>query len=531
MNIALFIYKRIELTEEIYLILEKIKPERLFIFADGPKNDSEHNLCQQTRAIFDNITWTSNVEKIYQSSNLGLGKSITEGLDYVFNKVEKVIVLEDDCIPSEHFFSFCEEMLEAHKDNHQILHINGTNILINNEALNDLEFSYYFSRISLPWGWATWKRAWKKFNKSYDTYSKHSTKILNEVSNKNRNDFDSFFSTSEGFIDTWDTQWLKDILYNNGLVITPKDNLISCKGGDINSSYMPQFCSIFSLIKYDGQKKAVQHNENIKVNDYLNLQCEDSLLQIIREFKFNNQNKNKTYEFTKGIVEYIQPIHINEDEITLAQIKEAILKNTPKYTALTISFYNNILQILPKFESISRGDWVEVGVWKGGAALFLRSMMKELDINTNLFLYDTFSEFPIHNITKEKDKDFMYSMELNKQNYKNSYLPEVQKLFQKFNLESNVHYKVNDINSLNTSDIPNKIALLFIDVDFYEPTYRTLELFYDSLISGAIVIIDDYLMQYLNCKDAVDDFFKLRDINFENKFIQISEFSVLFIKP
>lgn len=531
MNVVLFIYKRFELTQEIYSILEKVKPDRLFIFADGPKNESEIDKCYKTRGIFKNISWECELEQIYQESNKGLGKSIIDGLDYVFSKVEDAIILEDDCIPNMFFFTFCTQMLKYYKDTQGIMHINGTNLISNSPELLNYQEDFFFSKIALPWGWATWERAWNQFDKSFSTFNQKTNEILNEVSNKNRGDFDSFFKLSNGFIDAWDTQWLKDILCNNGIVITPTKNLITCKGGDINSSYMPKYSSVLSLKKHEKQKTKIKFNKDIKIESSKNQLCEDSLLDIMREFKFINENKDKDFKHTKAIVEFLQPLKMDETELTLSQIKEKILNNTPKYTALTATFYDRAIEIIPKFEKISRGNWVEVGVWKGGGALFLKSLMDELNIKSDLYLYDTSSEFPIHNINHIKDKNFLSNMGLDKQNYKNTYLLEVKELFEKFNLNENIFYKVSDVNYLIKSDIPNEISLLFIDVDFYEPTLKTLELFYDSVISNSVILIDDYYMEYLNCKNAVDDFFNAKGINFENHIIRLSEFTVLFIKP
>ena len=47
---------------------------------------------------------------------MGCKKRISSGLDWVFNQVERAIILEDDCKPAESFFRFCDELLELYKD-------------------------------------------------------------------------------------------------------------------------------------------------------------------------------------------------------------------------------------------------------------------------------------------------------------------------------------------------------------------------------------------------------------------------------
>jgi hypothetical protein len=187
--------------------------------------------------------------------------------------------------------------------------------------------------------------------------------------------------------------------------------------------------------------------------------------------------------------------------------------------------------MLPQIETIKNGYWLSAGVWKGGSALFLKGMMEDLKIEMPLFLFDTFGNIPTNNLTKHKDiifaNNFLKAGNMPITDYKES----VESLFKVFGLDTNVHFIKSDINHLSAEQIPKNIALIHLDLDFYEPTYLMLSLIYDKIIQGGIIIIDDYYLSLLNCKDAVDNFFEEKGIKLEQISEKFSLNSLLIKKP
>ncbi len=138
------------------------------------------------------------------------------------------IILEDDCLLNNSFFTFCEELLIKYKENEQIFVITGDNFQ-NGKIIG--EGSYYFSKYNHVWGWATWKRAWLKFdlNISFWTKWKHSNDWKLFLPDRTERRYwekifeDMYFNK----IDTWDYAWTACVWYNNGITITPNYNLVS----------------------------------------------------------------------------------------------------------------------------------------------------------------------------------------------------------------------------------------------------------------------------------------------------------------
>ncbi len=158
--VALFIFRRPDLTRLVFNRIAEYRPERLFIIADGPRDSvrGELKLTEQSRLETMAIDWPCEVTRIYSDKNLGFQKRFFTGLDQVFEAVDSCIILEDDCLPNSSFFSFCESMIDIYAETPDVGIIAGSNF-----SPQHSNSSYFFSANSYIWGWATWSRTWKKF--------------------------------------------------------------------------------------------------------------------------------------------------------------------------------------------------------------------------------------------------------------------------------------------------------------------------------------------------------------------------------
>lgn len=238
--ILLLIFNRPDTTKKVFDRIRDIKPRYLYVAADGARDDrpDEKDLCSQTRDIVSKIDWECNLKTLFRDKNLGCKKAVTEAINWLFQNVERGIILEDDCLPSESFFYFCEELLEYHKDNERIMHIGGNNFQF---GANKTKDSYYYSIYNHIWGWATWKRAWLKYDVDVKTLPEfiRSKKIKKSFKTKQMQNFwlNNFGKVYQNQIDTWDYQWQYCICYNNGLAITPNTNLVANIGFDERATH------------------------------------------------------------------------------------------------------------------------------------------------------------------------------------------------------------------------------------------------------------------------------------------------------
>jgi hypothetical protein len=223
--VALFIFNRPDLTVRVFEAIAQAKPTQLFVIADGPRHDSEAELCSECREIIERVDWPCDIRTNFSDVNLGCKNRVSSGLDWVFSQVEQAIILEDDCLPSLSFFKFCEQMLDDYKDDTRIMHISGSNFV----PSGLIESSYYFSRYIHIWGWATWRRAWQHYDVTMAKWPEVRENILASCVDKAEASYwDKFFTAVyKGEIDTWDCQWHLTCWQQSGLSIVPRENLIS----------------------------------------------------------------------------------------------------------------------------------------------------------------------------------------------------------------------------------------------------------------------------------------------------------------
>lgn len=233
--VAFLIFNRPETTVRVFEAIRQAKPPKLLVVADGARFPEEIGKCSETRNIVEQVDWDCEVLTNFSEVNLGCKQRVSSGLDWVFKQVEEAIILEDDCLPDPTFFRFCEELLQLYQNNTQIMNILGSNFLLNRKKILD---SYYFSRYTNAWGWATWRRAWHSYDvdmKQWPTI-KESKFLNNFLDEKQAVKYWTkiFHAVYSNQIDTWDYQWTMACWLQNGLSVFPNTNLIS------NIGFSPQ---------------------------------------------------------------------------------------------------------------------------------------------------------------------------------------------------------------------------------------------------------------------------------------------------
>jgi len=245
--VLFLIFNRPDTTQQVFNEIRKAKPKDLFVAADGPRegNPLDKHLCQEARTIINQVDWDCNVHTLFREKNLGCKLAVSSAIDWFFSEVKEGIILEDDCVPDQSFFRFCQELLEYYRDDERIMMISGDNFQFGKKRT---EYSYYFSRYTHIWGWATWKRAWKYYDREMKLWPeiKKGRWLFDLLSDKAAVKYweKIFDETFHGRINTWDYQWLFSCWIQNGLTILPNVNLISNIGFDQNATHTIEMCNL-----------------------------------------------------------------------------------------------------------------------------------------------------------------------------------------------------------------------------------------------------------------------------------------------
>ncbi|MBD2579002.1 glycosyltransferase family 2 protein [Oscillatoria sp. FACHB-1406] len=237
--VVLFVFNRPDLTEIVFNAIARVKPKTLFVIADGPRFPEEVELCKKTREIINKVDWKCELFTDFSEVNLYATPRIHSGLNWVFSQVEEAIIFEDDCLPSDSFFTFCEELLSRYRNDDRIMHISGNNFQGSHPRTS---YSYYFSKYLHGWGWASWRRAWKHLDLSMKTWSEFKQEGLLDLVCEDRWEklywiqvFDRCFT--DGHFE-WDYSWLYTGWSQNRLSIIPNVNLVSNIGFRADATHL-----------------------------------------------------------------------------------------------------------------------------------------------------------------------------------------------------------------------------------------------------------------------------------------------------
>ncbi|HEY9673899.1 MAG TPA: glycosyltransferase family A protein [Waterburya sp.] len=238
--VVLIIFNRPNHTERVLETIRQAKPSKLLVIADGPRANrpDDHQKCAAARAIVERVDWDCEVLKNYSDINLACDPRIIDGLNWVFDIVEKAIILEDDCVPHPTFFPYCEELLEQYRDDKRVMNISGQNVLFGRKRT---EYSYYFSRFTLCWGWATWRRAWQYFDTDMKLWPEvQERKFMKDI-------LEDPYAVKvwtrtvqmlyDGRLTGWDFKWIFACWLQNGLCIIPQVNLVTNIGYGVEATH------------------------------------------------------------------------------------------------------------------------------------------------------------------------------------------------------------------------------------------------------------------------------------------------------
>lgn len=229
--VLFLIFNRPDVTLKVFETIRQARPPRLYVAADGPRSDrlGEAEKCREARKIVDQVDWPCQVRTLFRSENLGCKRAVSGAINWFFEHEEEGIILEDDCLPAQSFFWYCQELLEKYRDDKRVWQICGLAFL-ENKIRMERKASYIFSKYGPIWGWASWRRAWIHYDAELVNWpvmreDQWLNSAYEDVSERRarRKLGDAMFRKE---IDTWDYQWGFTKNYQSGLSIVPTRNLV-----------------------------------------------------------------------------------------------------------------------------------------------------------------------------------------------------------------------------------------------------------------------------------------------------------------
>ncbi len=157
------------------------------------------------------------------------------------------------------------------------------------------------------------------------------------------------------------------------------------------------------------------------------------------------------------------------------------------------------------------GDVVECGVWRGGSMQAVaRALLEHGDTSRDLHLFDTYEGMPP---AGERDvrhdgrpaAELLATLPRDSKTWAVASLDDVRHGFAQVPYPAErLHFVKGRVEETVPAHAPERIALLRLDTDWYESTRHELEHLYPRLVSGGVLILDDYGW-WKGAREAVDE--------------------------
>jgi hypothetical protein len=227
--VLFLVFNRPSTTSRVFEAIRQARPPRLYVAADGPRADrpAEARACADVRRIATAVDWPCEVSTLLRDTNLGCRLGVSQGIDWFFEQEPEGVVLEDDVLPLPGFFTYCDELLERHRDDARVASVSGCSLIADRYRA---PHSYFYSRQDHVWGWAGWRRSWRHYDVAMATWPEWDRdggllRLLD--GDRCAADYWSevFNRAWRGEVDTWDYQW-KYACWSRGLLhALPQNNL------------------------------------------------------------------------------------------------------------------------------------------------------------------------------------------------------------------------------------------------------------------------------------------------------------------
>lgn len=279
--VLFLVFNRLDTTKQVFEAIRQAKPPRLYIAADGARENKEGE-AEKVQAVRDyvmqHIDWDCEVKTLFREKNLGCKYAVSGAITWFFENEEQGIILEDDCLPSQSFFWYCEELLGKYKNDESIYLISGD---ARGPESFGMQEDYSFCKYPMIWGWASWARVWQNYDPEISDWPKLKDTLPASIStykptvNFWKKTFEKLYRKE---IDTWDFQFCYLLLKNKSRCIVPGVNLITNIGFGEGATHT------FSVDSEAANRK--RYEINIPLSHTKNVKCEQGVNNFYDRHEF-----------------------------------------------------------------------------------------------------------------------------------------------------------------------------------------------------------------------------------------------------
>ena len=211
----------------------------------------------------------------------------------------------------------------------------------------------------------------------------------------------------------------------------------------------------------------------------------------------------------------ISKISASNQQISMTPENARIYELVRPYTMTSPERVNALIDAVKYIiKNNIEGAFVECGVWKGGSAMAVALMLKDLGVmDRDIYLYDTFSGMPAPGVNDisirgEAAVDTFDKMKTSDDTSEWCYssLQEVRgNLCMTGYPSERMHFVEGKVEDTIPTNSPETVALLRLDTDWYTSTKHELEYLFPLLVRHGVLVVDDY-GHWQGARQAVDEY-------------------------
>lgn len=306
--ICLFVYKRYDTTKQMLeslMACPECSESDLYVFMDAARSEKDIEEVTRVRSLFDGLEVFRHVETFPADTNKGLARSVIEGVSYVLQKKDDIIVLEDDLVVAPDFLSFMNEALKVYKNRSDIWSISGYT-----PNLEDIDQSKSNGVFLVPraqcWGWATWRDRWQTVDWEVGDFEEIAkSKVMQDNFNRGGDDlFRTLKMERRGRIESWAVRWAYAAAKNNMFTVNPMQSKVKNIGVEISDNHK-SWNAAHHNVELLGNPTIIDPNTKIN-KDIAKAFKRHHDLNIISKIGYFMRMYNLGYNFIKRIVKVFQ---------------------------------------------------------------------------------------------------------------------------------------------------------------------------------------------------------------------------------
>lgn len=236
--IVMFVYNRADHFEKTVTALSKCAEavqSDLCIFSDAAKSEKDAEQVEAVRRLAHRVKQSGDFKSVRiteSKENKGLANSVISGVTQVMEQYGRVIVLEDDCVPSPFFLRYMNTCLDFYDQDHTIGSVAGYAPPI--VFPDDYEKDVFAAYRSCSWGWATWKDRWENVDWRLDSIQElyHNPDLIKKLNSCGTDRFVRLYRQTKSNKNSWSVKFGYHLVRNDRLTVYPRFSYIDNIGCD-----------------------------------------------------------------------------------------------------------------------------------------------------------------------------------------------------------------------------------------------------------------------------------------------------------